>query len=413
MQGSFLAIVYPPLMPYAEFLANLMFLSTFIGLLVSIILVGVNKVQSYSNFLLSLSLFSVTLFTLTSALLINHAIFQVPHLFRINMPLHYLVAPCAYLYVRSVLYQENNFRRYDWLHFVPFILHTIELFPFLSHSAAYKLEYLQQLLVDVDGVTKQKEGMLPDYYHPVIKFMLGSFYVLLQWQLIRRFNHQTTTSYIQTHKQLITWLKVFTLLNTLLYPPVLIAMFLPLPIIPLTIFIVVSLGSYLLITSTILFFRPYILYGLAEPCSTFRPEMPQEQEEAPAAVIESPERVYSLMVEKRQEYRQKVEAYMEQYQPFLKKGYSIKDLVLEVEIPQHHLSSLINQEYGINFNDFINRYRVEYAKSKLKQPDWRHLTLEGIAMEAGFNNRTTFFRAFTKLTGLSPSKYITKDSKEL
>ena len=40
------------------------------------------------------------------------------------------------------------------------------------------------------------------------------------------------------------------------------------------------------------------------------------------------------------------------------------------------------------------------------RPEWRQLTLEGLALEAGFSNRTTFFRAFTKLTGCTPSEYM-------
>ena len=91
-----------PLLPHAELLTVFLLLSAFVGLLVSVILAFVNTVQRHANRLLSLSLFSVALFALTSALLINHAIFLVPHLFRVNMPLHYLVAPCAYLYVRSL-----------------------------------------------------------------------------------------------------------------------------------------------------------------------------------------------------------------------------------------------------------------------------------------------------------------------
>ena len=127
-----------PMMPFAEPLTLLMFLSAFLGTLVSSILAFVSPVQRHANRLLSVSLFSVALFALTSALLINHSIFLIPHLFRLNMPLHYLVAPCAYLYVRAVLYQETRFRPTDWLYFVPFGLHTLELLPFLLHSAAYK-----------------------------------------------------------------------------------------------------------------------------------------------------------------------------------------------------------------------------------------------------------------------------------
>ena len=239
------------MMPYAEPLTLLLFLSAFVGALVSFILAFVNKEQRHASRLLSASLFSVALFALTSALLINHAIFLVPHLFRLNMPLHYLVAPCAYLYVRAVLHQEVRFRRLDWLHFVPFGLHTLELLPFLLHSAAYKHHYLQLLLVDIAGVTKQQEGLLPGYYHPVLKFVIGTSYVLLQWRLLGQSGRPAAVgSHPENHAQL-RWLWVFTVLNTLLYPAVLLAMLLPFSAIYTTIFTVGVLGSYLLLTSTL------------------------------------------------------------------------------------------------------------------------------------------------------------------
>ncbi|MBC7923897.1 MAG: AraC family transcriptional regulator [Ferruginibacter sp.] len=390
-----------PLMPYADLLTVLMFLSAFIGTLVSIILAFVNTVQRHANRLLSVSLFSVALFTLTSALLINHAIFLVPHLFRVNMPLHYLVAPCAYLYVRSVLYQEIRFRRYDWLHFVPFGLHTLELLPFLLHSAQYKFQYLQQLMVDIPGVIKQQEGLLPDYYHPVLKFILGNGYVWMQWRLIRRFARQTPAHDRRENQSLLRWLRTFTVLNTLLYPPVLLAMLLPIHATYTTIFVVSTLGGYLLVTSTLLLFRPQVLYG-----TTGTPPVVAVARET--AGKEDPARVYSLSAERKREYRERIETHIRQHQPFLRKGYGINDLAAESDIPVYQVSAFINQEYRMNFSDFINRYRVEYVKEKVTQPEWRQLTLEGIALEAGFSNRTTFFRAFTKLTGVTPSEYLTK-----
>lgn len=391
-------------MPYAEPLTLLMFLSAFIGTLVSFILVFVNTVQRHANRLLSASLFSVTLFALTSALLINHFIFVVPHLFRVSMPLHYLVAPCAYLYVRSVLYQEVRFHRFDWLHFVPFGLHTLELLPFLLHNAAYKYQYLQLLLVDVAGVTKQQEGLLPGYYHPVLKFVIGTGYVLLQARLLWRFSRRPENAPQPENRSLLRWLRIFTLLNTLLYPPVLLAMLLPLSTTYTTIFTVCVLGSYLLIASTLLFLQPQVLYGmraLLAPVSTVLPLAPTTAEKPDDSV-----RAYCLSDEKKQEYRARIEAHIQQLQPFLRKGYGIKDLAVETAIPPHHLSALVNQEYRMNFSDFINRYRVEYIKERMAQLEWRQLTLEGLALEAGFGNRTTFFRAFVKLTGITPSEYL-------
>ncbi len=401
-------------MPHAELLTVFMFLSAFIGLLVSVILAFVNTVQRHANRLLSVSLFSVALFALTSALLINHTIFLVPHLFRVNMPLHYLVAPCAYLYVRSVLYQEIRFHRFDWLHFVPFGLHTLELLPFLLHGTAYKFHYLQLLLVDVAGVTKQQEGLLPAYYHPVLKFALGTAYALLQGRLLWQFSRRAPAARRPENEGLLRWLRVFTLLNTLLYPPVLLAMLLPVDGTSVTIFAVCVLGSYLLVASTLLFFQPRILYGMRNPAAAT--PAAAEQEAAPLAdgatappaadKKEDLVRAYSLSEERKHAYRARLEAHMREQQPFLCKGYGIKDLGTETGIPPHHLSALINQEYEMNFSDFLNRYRVEYVKARLGRAEWRQLTLEGLALEAGFSNRTTFFRAFTKLTGCTPSEYL-------
>lgn len=391
-------------MPYAEPLTLLMFLSAFIGTLVSGILAFVNTVQRHANRLLGVSLFSVALFALTSGLLINHSIFLVPHLFRLNMPLHYLVAPCAYLYVRAVLYQEIRFRRYDWLFFIPFGLHTLELLPFLLHSAAYKFQYLERLLVDIAGVTKQQEGLLPAYYHPVLKFAAGTAYAGLQWQLLRRFSRQTASASRCENQALLRWLRLFTVLNTLLYPPLLLATVLPVSGTFATIFAVGALGSYLLVTSTLLFLRPQVLYGMlgSRPLGEAGPASDSAAAEKPDDAV----RAYSLSDERKGEYRTRLEAHFGQEQPFRRKGYGIKDLAAETAIPPHHLSALINQEYRMNFSDFINRYRVEYMKARMGQLGWRHLTLEGLALEAGFSNRTTFARAFVKLAGCTPTEYL-------
>ncbi|WP_223649571.1 AraC family transcriptional regulator [Hymenobacter psoromatis] len=395
-----------PLLAHAELLTVFMFLGAFIGTLVSLILAFGSPVPRHANRLLSVSLFSVALFALTSALLINHAIFLVPHLFRVNMPLHYLVAPCAYLYVRAVLYQETRFRRFDWLFFVPFGLHTLELLPFLLHGAAYKVHYLQRLLVDVAGVAKQQEGLLPAYYHPVLKFGYGTACVVLQWRLLGQFSRRADRASRGENHRLLRWLRLFTLLNTLLYPPVLLAIVLPVSGTYATIFAVCVLGSYLLVTSTLLLFQPQVLYGLrpAPAAAAGAAEAPAPT--APAATKKAdPARACLLSKERKQTYCALLKGHMQQ-QPFRRKGYSIKDLAAETGIPPHHVSALINQEYRMNFSDFLNRYRVEYIKARMGQLDWRHLTLEGLALEAGFSNRTTFFRAFVKLAGCTPTEYL-------
>ena len=58
-----------------------------------------------------------------------------------------------------------------------------------------------------------------------------------------------------------------------------------------------------------------------------------------------------------------------------------------------------------NFNQFINKYRVEAAQSMLCDPNFDHLNMLGIAHEVGFNSKATFFSAFKKIAGVSPGVY--------
>ncbi|WP_316821467.1 helix-turn-helix domain-containing protein [Pedobacter gandavensis] len=110
--------------------------------------------------------------------------------------------------------------------------------------------------------------------------------------------------------------------------------------------------------------------------------------------------------DKRIAYLQTLEEILIEEQPFLTKGYSIKDLSDDTGIPAHHLSCLINKEYQMNFQNFINFQRVEYVKSQIQLEEWKQLSLEGMAWQAGFTSRTTFFRAFIKNTGKAPSYYL-------
>jgi AraC-like DNA-binding protein len=66
---------------------------------------------------------------------------------------------------------------------------------------------------------------------------------------------------------------------------------------------------------------------------------------------------------------------------------------------------MINRGFGINFNDFINEYRVKAVIDLLKQGEQKTHNLLGISLDCGFNSKTTFNRCFKKYTGLSPKQF--------
>ena len=78
----------------------------------------------------------------------------------------------------------------------------------------------------------------------------------------------------------------------------------------------------------------------------------------------------------------------------------------DTHIPVHHLSAFVNQYYGMNFSDLINRERILYCLSVIRDMDWKNKKIETIAKEFGFSNRNTFRKAFKRNTGMTPSKYL-------
>jgi YesN/AraC family two-component response regulator len=70
------------------------------------------------------------------------------------------------------------------------------------------------------------------------------------------------------------------------------------------------------------------------------------------------------------------------------------------------ISKAINQGFQMNFNDYINFFRVQAVKELLLAGEHQQTTLLGIAYDCGFNSKATFNRAFKKHTGLSPKDFV-------
>lgn len=68
----------------------------------------------------------------------------------------------------------------------------------------------------------------------------------------------------------------------------------------------------------------------------------------------------------------------------------------------NYISQTLNDAIGMNFFDFVNSYRVAEAKGLLSTTD---KTVLEIAYEVGFNARSSFYNAFKRLTGETPTGY--------
>jgi len=94
----------------------------------------------------------------------------------------------------------------------------------------------------------------------------------------------------------------------------------------------------------------------------------------------------------------------------VEKIYLDPDLTLSVfarrlHIHANQLSRIINEQYGQNFNDFINKYRIQEAQRKLSDPNKQDKKILEILYETGFYSKSVFNTAFKKITGQTPSAY--------
>lgn len=111
----------------------------------------------------------------------------------------------------------------------------------------------------------------------------------------------------------------------------------------------------------------------------------------------------SLNKEEFPELITKLEQLMAADKVYLNNTIRLADLADKMGMSKHHLSQLINQQYGLSFFDFINKARVTEAKNIITQhPEYK---LIQVAYDAGFNNKTSFVNAFKKFEGLTPSSY--------
>lgn len=85
---------------------------------------------------------------------------------------------------------------------------------------------------------------------------------------------------------------------------------------------------------------------------------------------------------------------------------TLRDVSKLLDTNSKTISYTINSGFKMNFNDFINYYRIEDVKKSLKNNEHKTSTLLGIAFDAGFNSKATFNRSFKKNTGKTPKEYL-------
>lgn len=84
---------------------------------------------------------------------------------------------------------------------------------------------------------------------------------------------------------------------------------------------------------------------------------------------------------------------------------TVNDVAKRMGIPRQHLSEVLNVHMKSSFQDYINKCRAEAFVTCLKDRKYDHYTMIGIANEVGFKSKSSFYTAFKKVYGVTPSEF--------
>jgi AraC-like DNA-binding protein len=388
-------------------MANLIFIGSIflVFLTIYMLLFTKNAAKSYADYVLSFLLlvhcWSVILFLI----LYSEYILQFPHVFKTGLPLNFLIAPFSYLYVRAVLFNEKKIQKRDLIHLIPFVIVFINYIPFYLLPVNEKVTVIQNSLNYWPDTFKYQAGFLPENFSILFRLILAIIYLVLQWNLILSYKKVHKESSIQIQiSNVLKWLKLFTITSTVIFFGIigfmLTVFFLPsyyndeiLMQIPS---LLVSVGFFVM--AAYLLTHPEILSGL--PFVKYK--------EVPSDVINDKSYMFPYINEDYKLEMERIVDYFKTEKPYLNKDLNINQVSVALAIPSRELSYIINNHFGQRFNDFLNKYRIEYITKKINKEYLSNYTIEGIASEAGFASKSTFNLAFKKYHQCTPTEYFSK-----
>jgi len=104
-------------------------------------------------------------------------------------------------------------------------------------------------------------------------------------------------------------------------------------------------------------------------------------------------------------YFQKLELLCKEHHIYTDSTLNREKVAEKLGISAGYVSQIINTITGDNFANYINQYRVEAVKEMMSNSEYENYNLLTMGLESGFTSKTTFYKAFKKVTGQTPNEY--------
>ncbi|WP_299435021.1 helix-turn-helix domain-containing protein [uncultured Aquimarina sp.] len=371
-----------------NFVSYFISLGIFIGLLVSLVILFRTSKKSNSFKIYGWSLLIQSIIATDIFLCYTGLIKYIPHFNDSTEPLVLLLAPSIYLFVNTLLTRTPITIKKHWLHCVPATLYFLTQIQYYLQPIAVKVNaYLGAYYPDVP------RAFVPDDMDYSYQWVKDEF----RWLILLSFVFYITLSIRlivinKTKKKIVS--AESTRINKFDFSK---NTSIGLLLLFLLIFIVYlnfeddGGDHYIFIFNTIIVSITCIV--LLSESRFFENSWIADKYET------SSFRDQGISINK-------ITEFVETNKFYLLNTASLKILAEELDSSSNYISQIINTSTGLNFNDFINQYRIEVSKIRLIDPNYNHLTIEAIGNSVGFNSKSTFYSAFKKHVAMSPKAFI-------
>lgn len=316
---------------------------------------------------------------------------EFPHFFGLSNGLILLLGPLLWFYAKSMLDPEFEFHFLFWVHLIPYLLFAITAIPLWLMPEEQKIKMTDLF------ISGQLRLRSIDYGIFLIQITHFLFYISKTVVWLRGLKSEKIgTGVRETLDVRIEWIRFLVQCYSIYF---ILVLTLAVLVFYSGTFSVIANYSYTLFLSLILY---VIIYR-----SFHRPDMID-------GGFTTKYQNFDIQSVDKQNYLERVRFVMEDKKLYLQSELKLAHLAKEAGLSAHVLSRLINENYSQSFFDYVNGYRVDEFKRRLSSADSDAMTLYGLALESGFNNKSTFNKAFKKKEGLTPLEYkksITSEKK--
>lgn len=305
---------------------------------------------------------------------------------------YFVDGPLLYLCIKSLIFKDFTLKKVDALHLLPFLIYALFMMA-TFYSQSYDLRLI---MINTESFVYSASYVGIEFFSKWVRVI----YAIACFILISRYKTLLQDKHSNVEKAHISWLSALVIgfmvvmvsemilvgskvINLFEHFDNMVFMFLGLTG-NYTSFILINL----LVFSAIRHFSVFVKVTDEEPVKKTNVE-PFVNPEMAA----------------------KIDAAIRKDKIYMEPDITLDTLAESLRIMPRDLSMLINRHFGINFYEFINKYRIEEAKHMLVSEKFKKTTITDIYLAVGFNSKSVFYTFFKKFEGVTPSKF--RDSGSL